>query len=44
MYVAATPFAGHHGYGSPALDALADQADFWRELAALGLYWARGWL
>ena len=38
LYVADAPFAGHHGYGR-ALDALADQWDFWRELAALGYYW-----
>lgn len=43
LYVADAPFAGHRGYG-PVLDALADQWDFWRELAALVYYWARGWL
>jgi hypothetical protein len=43
LYVADAPFAGHAGYG-PALDALADQWDFWRELAALAWYWARGYL
>jgi uncharacterized SAM-binding protein YcdF (DUF218 family) len=43
LYVAAAPLAGHRGYGAP-LDALADQWDFWRELAALGYYGLRGWL
>jgi uncharacterized SAM-binding protein YcdF (DUF218 family) len=44
LYVAPAPFAPHHGYGHAWLDAAADQADFWRELAALAYYWARGWL
>ncbi|KAI8473414.1 MAG: DUF218 domain-containing protein [Monoraphidium minutum] len=44
LYVAAAPFAGHAGYWPPALDAAADQLDFWRELTALAYYWARGWL
>lgn len=43
LYVADAPFAGHRGYGRVP-DALADQWDFWRELAALGYYWIRGYL
>lgn len=44
LFVAAAPFAGHHGYGCAALDAAADAWDFARELAALAWYALRGWL
>ncbi|KAF8067143.1 hypothetical protein HT031_002190 [Scenedesmus sp. PABB004] len=44
LCVAAAPVARHAGYGHAALDAAADQLDFWRELAALAWYGARGWL
>lgn len=44
LYVAAAPFAPHCGYGSRLLDAAADQLDFWRELAAIAWYAAKGWL
>lgn len=44
LYVAAAPFAGHHGYGHWLLDAAMDQVDFWRELAAVAWYGMRGWL
>lgn len=43
LYVAGTPFTGHSDYGA-ALDAAADQWDWWREVAALCWYAARGWL
>lgn len=44
LYTAKAPFAGHCGYGHKVLDVIADQVDFWREVAALGWYGLRGWL